>query len=227
MYRKRGIFFLGLFLVSLSIFADPSKSDVFKVELDGKIYYYVQLSQGTIEDDFCYKSEIADYEPPAFDVETGISYYIKNNKTITLYKDYFVILGHQFYHGIYSSSNVNALFNKVGSKEFKVDYFLKNYKIVDAFNVPAFAITVCSTDIKEIDSTWMEHYEFEKIFELVDGDDKNVDFFAIKGNVGKEESENIKARLEAVVGDNDWKKYNEELSFLYKRYIIMLCECYE
>ncbi len=84
-----------------------------------------------------------------------------------------------------------------------------------------------SEDLVENDNEWLVRNKFETIKEFqFSGDMCNMRLYAIEGQVGKSEIEEINKIIQEI-SEGDYEQLKTELHKLYKRKIIMLgfCSC--
>ncbi|MDF1699482.1 MAG: hypothetical protein P1U56_26755 [Saprospiraceae bacterium] len=111
-------------------------------------------------------------------------------------------------------------------KKYLKSKILNEFEIIDAFRGNTIGYTY-SSNLTNEDNIWVEDYETEILFSFSDYELCSMRLYGIKNNLPKDETERLKLKIDTLLKDHDYTKFNELIAKLKKKNIIMIgfCSC--
>ena len=218
------ITFTILFLTTLQLRADIGRFDVIKMTNNENTVYLKLWSPGVLKNHaLCYYSNDGTY---LNEVEFYLSRVKKSRKdSVQVYQD-LTILDMRYLDERQKEGRDTFLYILKNPVNISYSQFQAEYSIADAFNgnIGGFIYT---EHISNSDNYWIKNYTIEEYFSLSDDEICFMTIYGIKGNLSLKQKASLREKLKSFLKRPSRKLFFEELSYLYKKNIIMIgiCSC--
>ncbi len=217
-----------IFIGGNTLLADIPKFDVITISFNSETYYFKMETRGQFTDnDLCYTScyNHGVYTKTPLNIHEIIDNYLSSSPTITLYRAFHIIHLNKM-RNRYNNEDFNLylLKNKV---KLKTEDLINKIEVTNAVHGNTYGY-IYTNDLDTEDNNWINDYPIEKIFNLGDPEGMcTMEMFAIKGNLRPNQKWKIRWRLTLLLRNGKQKEFQEALSELHKKNIIMIgfCSC--